>query len=84
MQQGVLNCAVRINQGEHFLCFNAQAGAVLMTPSAQPDRQLVDAAASEQHPLRWKRRPRAWTAPEHVWLNPPAKADEAAQTRKAA
>lgn len=44
VQQGVLNCAVRINQVSTFLGFNAQAGAVLMTPPAQPDRQLVPLA----------------------------------------
>ena len=44
VQQGILNCAVRINQVSTFLGFNAQAGAVLMTPPTQPDQQLVPLA----------------------------------------
>lgn len=41
VQQGVFACAGRINQVSNFLGFNAQAGALLMPPPAQPDQRLV-------------------------------------------
>jgi hypothetical protein len=44
VQQGALSCASRINQVTHFLGFNAQAGAMLMMPTAQPDQRLLPIA----------------------------------------
>lgn len=44
VQQGVLNCAARINQVTTYLGYTAQAGALLMTPPAQPDQRLVPLA----------------------------------------
>lgn len=41
VRQGVLTCAARINQVSRFVGFSAQAGAVLMSPPAQPDERLV-------------------------------------------
>jgi hypothetical protein len=41
VQQGVLNCAARINQVSNFLGYTPQAGAVLMPPLSQPDQRLV-------------------------------------------
>lgn len=41
VQKGVLTCAARINQVSGYLGFNAQAGALLMAPPAQPDQRLV-------------------------------------------
>lgn len=38
---GVLACAGRINQVSSFLGYTPQAGALLMTPSAQPDQRLI-------------------------------------------
>lgn len=46
-------------------------------------RRVLYAAACERQPLRWKRSPRAWTAPDHVWLNPPPKAAEPKQAEAA-
>lgn len=73
---------------EHF-----HSGLAFVTPETRhrgEDRRILErrrqvyAAAREQHPLRWKCHTRAWVAPECVWLNPPAKAEEAAQVRKVA
>ena len=44
MQQGVLNCAGRINQVSNFLGFSSQAGALLMTPPSQSDQRLIPLA----------------------------------------
>lgn len=44
VQQGVLNCAARINQVTTFLGYTPQAGALLMTPPAQPDQRLLPLA----------------------------------------
>lgn len=44
VQQGVLNCAGRINQVTNFLGFTAQAGAVLMTPPNAQDQRLIPLA----------------------------------------
>ena len=44
VQQGVLNCAGRINQVSAFLGYTSQAGALLMTPPAQPDQRLIPLA----------------------------------------
>ncbi len=44
VQQGVLNCAARINQVSHFLGYSPQAGALLMMPPAQPDQRLIPIA----------------------------------------
>ena len=44
VQQGILNCAGRINQVTNFLGFNNQSGAVLMTPPNQPDLRLIPLA----------------------------------------
>ncbi len=44
VQQGVLNCASRINQLTNFLGFNAQAGALLMLPAGQPDQRIFPVA----------------------------------------
>jgi hypothetical protein len=44
VQQGVLNCASRINQVTTFLGYTPQAGALLMTPPAQPDQRLLPLA----------------------------------------
>ena len=44
VQQGVLNCASRINQVSNFLGFNAQSGAVLMTPPNAQDQRLIPLA----------------------------------------
>ena len=44
VQQGILNCAGRINQVSNFLGFNAQSGAVLMTPPSTPDQRLIPLA----------------------------------------
>lgn len=44
VQQGVLNCAQRINQVTTFLGYTPQAGALLMTPPTQPDQRLVPLA----------------------------------------
>lgn len=44
VQQGILNCAGRINQVTNFLGFNNQSGAMLMTPPNQPDLRLVPLA----------------------------------------
>lgn len=41
---GVLACAGRINQVSGFLGYTPQAGALLMTPSAQPDQRLIPLA----------------------------------------
>jgi hypothetical protein len=41
VQQGVLNCAARINQVTTFLGYTPQAGALLMTPPTQPDQRLL-------------------------------------------
>ncbi|MCL4470749.1 MAG: hypothetical protein M1547_06415 [Gammaproteobacteria bacterium] len=41
---GVLACAGRINQVSSFLGYTPQAGALLMTPSAQPDQRLIPLA----------------------------------------
>ncbi|HCI52298.1 MAG TPA: hypothetical protein DE312_03025 [Gallionella sp.] len=41
VQQGVLNCASRINQVTNFLGFTPQAGALLMIPPAQPDQRVI-------------------------------------------
>lgn len=41
VQQGVLNCAARINQVSNFLGFGPQAGAVLLVPPSQPDQRLL-------------------------------------------
>ncbi len=41
VQQGVLSCAGRINQVSNFLGYTPQAGALLMTPPAQPDQRLI-------------------------------------------
>ena len=38
-------------------------------------RRVVYEAARKKHPLRWKRQPRPWQAPDEVWLNPPASKD---------
>lgn len=39
-------------------------------------RQVVYAQARERRPLRWKRSPRTWQAPDKVWLNPPSRVDQ--------
>lgn len=44
VQQGVLNCASRINQVSNFLGFNNQSGAVLMTPPNAQDQRLIPLA----------------------------------------
>ncbi len=44
VQQGVLNCASRINQVTSFLGFTPQAGAVLMTPPNAQDQRLIPLA----------------------------------------
>lgn len=44
VQQGVLNCASRINQVTNFLGFTPQAGALLMIPPAQPDQRVIPMA----------------------------------------
>ena len=44
VQQGVLNCASRINQVSLFLGFGAQAGVLLMAHPNQPDQRLVPLA----------------------------------------
>lgn len=44
VQQGVLSCSSRINQVSSFLGFDAQAGAMLMAPPAQPDQRLIPIA----------------------------------------
>ena len=44
VQQGVLNCASRINQVSNFLGFNNQSGAVLMTPPNAQDQHLIPLA----------------------------------------
>jgi len=41
---GVLACAGRINQVSSFLGYTPQAGALLMTPPAQPDQRLIPLA----------------------------------------
>jgi hypothetical protein len=41
VQQGVLNCAGRINQVSGFVGYTPQAGALLMAPPAQPDLRLI-------------------------------------------
>ena len=41
---GVLVCAGRINQVSTFLGYTPQAGALLMTPPAQPDQRLIPLA----------------------------------------
>lgn len=38
---GALACAGRINQVSNFLGYTPQAGALLMTPLAQPDQRLI-------------------------------------------
>ncbi len=44
VQQGALNCAVRLNQVSNFLGFSSQAGAVLMLHPSQPDQRLIPLA----------------------------------------
>jgi hypothetical protein len=44
VQQGVLNCAARINQVSNFLGFGPQAGALLLVPPSQPDQRLLPLA----------------------------------------
>ena len=44
VQQGVLNCAARINQVSNFLGFSPQAGALLLVPPSQPDQRLLPLA----------------------------------------
>lgn len=44
VQQGVFSCAGRINQVSSFLGYTPQAGALLMSPPAQPDQRLVPLA----------------------------------------
>lgn len=44
VQQGILNCAGRINQVTNFLGFNNQAGALLMTPPNAADQRLIPLA----------------------------------------
>jgi len=41
---GILACAGRINQVSSFLGYTPQAGALLMTPPAQPDQRLIPLA----------------------------------------
>jgi hypothetical protein len=41
LQSGVKACAGRLEQVSAFLGFSPRAGAVLMTPPAEPDRSLV-------------------------------------------
>ncbi len=41
LQSGVKACAGRLEQVSAFLGFSSRAGAVLMTPPAEPDRSLV-------------------------------------------
>lgn len=41
MQQGVLDCAGRINQVSSFLGYSQRAGAMLMAPPTQPNQHLI-------------------------------------------
>lgn len=40
-QQGVISCAERIQQVTQYLGYTPQAGALLMTPQAQPNQKLL-------------------------------------------
>lgn len=44
VQQGILNCAFRINQLTQLLGFNDQSGALLLTPPNAPDQRVVPLA----------------------------------------
>jgi hypothetical protein len=41
VQQGVFNCAGRINHVTSFLGYTPKAGVLLMTPPTQPDQRLI-------------------------------------------